>query len=110
MRCRVPTLWFHRGILLLALLSIMPLSGCVVFMESWEWNQKLTVEVVADGEVVSGSAVSHVYWQEADVFDNYGTNYAGEATIVMQAAASRFASLPPTWPRPARATPGRSAK
>lgn len=65
-----------------AVLSLSILSGCGWFYERWEWNQKLTVEVMVDGKTVSGSAVSHVMWREPDAFGNYGTGYSGEATIV----------------------------
>ena len=58
------------------------LSGCGFFSERWEWNQKLTVEVLVDGKLVSGSAVSHVMWQEANALDVYPTDHTGEATIV----------------------------
>jgi hypothetical protein len=61
---------------------LLVLAGCNPFEESWKWNQKLTVEVLVDGEVVSGSAVSFVHWNEPNALGNYGTEYRGEATIV----------------------------
>ncbi|MEQ8928738.1 MAG: hypothetical protein RID96_02655 [Nitratireductor sp.] len=63
-------------------LATLLLAGCGWFAERWEWNQKLTVEVLVDGESVSGAAVSYVRWQEADALDNYPTAYRGEATVV----------------------------
>ncbi|WP_156712004.1 twin-arginine translocation signal domain-containing protein [Nitratireductor arenosus] len=62
--------------------ALLALAGCGWFAERWEWNQKLTVEVLVDGEIASGSAVSYVRWQEADALDNYSTAYRGEATVV----------------------------
>jgi hypothetical protein len=61
---------------------LLVLAGCNPFEEAWEWNQKLTVEVLVDGEVVSGSAISFVHWDEPNAFGNYGTEYRGEATII----------------------------
>lgn len=58
------------------------LSGCGLFSERWQWNQKLTVEVLVDGKTVSSSAVSNVMWQEPNVLGNYETDYSGEATMV----------------------------
>ncbi len=63
-------------------MATMLLAGCGWFAERWEWNQKLTVEVLVDGESVSGAAVSYVRWQEADALDNYSTAYRGEATVI----------------------------
>jgi len=70
---------FRRG---LALVSALFLVSCGLFADVWQWNQKLTVEVLIDGQVVSGSAVSHVWWQEANAFDVYPSGYEGEATVV----------------------------
>ncbi|WP_027155593.1 hypothetical protein [Mesorhizobium sp. WSM2561] len=53
-----------------------------MFADVWEWNQKVTVEVLVDGKVVSGSAVSHVWWQEANALGVYPSGYKGEATVV----------------------------
>lgn len=53
-----------------------------MFADFWEWNQKVTVEVVVDGKVVSGSAVSHVWWQEANALGVSPSGYKGEATVV----------------------------
>lgn len=64
------------------LLAALSLAGCGMFAESWEWNQKLTVEVMTPDGIRSGSAVSYVRWQEPDPFGNYGTRYRGEATVV----------------------------
>ncbi|MCA9179966.1 MAG: hypothetical protein KDA51_00895 [Planctomycetales bacterium] len=78
-------MWLRKprfSVSLLAVLSVMPVTGCNVFEESWEWNQKLTVEVLVDGRVVSGSAVSFVHWDEPNALGNYGTDYRGEATVV----------------------------
>lgn len=64
---------------------VMPaflLASCGMFADVWEWNQKLTVEVLVDGKVVSGSAVSHVWWQEANALGVYPSGYKGEATVV----------------------------
>lgn len=68
-----------RGIILIFALSLV---SCGFFADVWEWNQKLTVEVFVDGKVVSGSAVTHVWWQEANAFDVYPSGYKGEATVV----------------------------
>jgi hypothetical protein len=65
-----------------AVLSPSILSGCGWFYERWEWNQKLTVEVLVDGKTVSGSAVSHIMWREANALGSYPNSYSGEATIV----------------------------
>ncbi|WP_275069010.1 twin-arginine translocation signal domain-containing protein [Nitratireductor alexandrii] len=62
--------------------ALLALAGCGWFAERWEWNQKLTVEVLVDGETVSGAAVSYVRWQEANALDHYPTAYRGEATVV----------------------------
>ncbi|WP_162256672.1 hypothetical protein [Mesorhizobium sp. Root695] len=67
---------------ILALISSLFLTSCGLFADVWEWNQKLTVEVLVDGQIVSGSAVSHVWWQEANAFDVYPSGYEGEATVV----------------------------
>jgi hypothetical protein len=66
----------------LALIFALSLASCGFFADVWEWNQKLTVEVFVNGKVVSGSAVSHVWWQEANAFDVYPSGYKGEATVV----------------------------
>ncbi|MBN9219436.1 MAG: hypothetical protein J0I79_15945 [Mesorhizobium sp.] len=58
------------------------LASCGMFADVWEWNQKLTVEVLVDGKVVSGSAVSHVWWQEANALGVSPSGYKGEATVV----------------------------
>ncbi|MEP5757385.1 MAG: hypothetical protein ABJ359_21260 [Nitratireductor sp.] len=63
-------------------LATLLLAGCGWLAERWEWNQKLTVEVLVDGETVSGAAVSYVRWQEANALDHYPTAYRGEATVV----------------------------
>ena len=44
---------------ILALISSLFLTSCGLFADVWEWNQRLTVEVLVDGQIVSGSAVSH---------------------------------------------------
>lgn len=62
--------------------ALMTLSGCGWFADRWEWNQRLTVEVLVDGELVSGSAVSHVWWEEANSLGFYPAGYNGEATVV----------------------------
>ncbi|PBC08443.1 hypothetical protein CK230_21230 [Mesorhizobium sp. WSM3859] len=66
----------------LALILALSLAACGFLADVWEWNQKLTVEVFVDGKVVSGSAVSHVWWQEANALDVYPSGYNGEATMV----------------------------
>jgi hypothetical protein len=63
-------------------MSAFLLVSCGMFADVWEWNQKLTVEVLVDGKVVSGSAVSHVWWQEANALGVYPSGYKGEATVV----------------------------
>lgn len=67
---------------ILALISSLFLTSCGLFADVWEWNQRLTVEVLVDGQIVSGSAVSHVWWQEANALDVYPSGYKGEATVV----------------------------
>ncbi|RVD62882.1 hypothetical protein [Mesorhizobium sp. M7A.F.Ca.ET.027.03.2.1] len=67
---------------ILALVCALFLTSCGLFADVWEWNQKLTVDVLVDGKIVSGSAVSHVWWQEANAFDVYPSGYKGEATVV----------------------------
>jgi hypothetical protein len=57
-------------------------AACNPFAKTWQWNQKLTVELLVDGKLVSGSAVSHVWWQEANALGVYPSGYKGEATVV----------------------------
>lgn len=60
----------------------MSASGCNPFPETWQWNQKLTVEVVTPEGVRVGSAITSVRWQEKNSSGNYPGSYRGEATVV----------------------------
>lgn len=64
------------------LAGCLPTAGCGWFKERWQWNQKLTVEVNTPNGVRTGSAVSHVYWADANALGNYYASYSGEATFV----------------------------
>ncbi len=82
-----PVRWYvalmtRRILSALTLLGLLALSGCNPFAQRWDWNQKLTVEVLVDGRPVSGLAVSYVMWREANALGNYPTDYSGEATVV----------------------------
>lgn len=57
-------------------------ATCNPFPETWQWNQKLTVDVTTPEGVKSGSAVTHVSWQEANSVGNFPTSFSGEATVV----------------------------
>ncbi|MEP4420406.1 MAG: hypothetical protein ABJ354_03100, partial [Nitratireductor sp.] len=72
----------HQFPVAVLVMTALLLAGCGWFAERWEWNQKLTVEVLVDGDIASGAAVSYVRWQEANALDNYPTAYRGEATVV----------------------------
>ena len=72
-RCLIP---------LIILMSVIPLGGCNPFPKTWEWNQKLTVEVATPSGVSVGSAVTRVRWQEENSVGNYPGSYSGEATFV----------------------------
>ncbi|MDX8503313.1 hypothetical protein RFM99_33705 [Mesorhizobium sp. VK4C] len=64
------------------LFSLVVLAGCHPFPETWQWNQKLTIDVVTPAGIASGSAVAHVSWQELNSVGNYPSSYSGEATMV----------------------------
>lgn len=63
-------------------LTALLVAGCNPFPKTWEWNQKLTIEVITPDGVKSGSAVTHVRWQEENSVGNYPSSYYGEATVV----------------------------
>ncbi|MER9135189.1 hypothetical protein NKI20_02605 [Mesorhizobium sp. M0830] len=65
-----------------SLVGLTMLAGCNPFPVTWQWNQKLTIEVVTPQGVTSGSAVTHVIWQDANAVGNYPSSYSGEATVV----------------------------
>ncbi|RWC64201.1 hypothetical protein [Mesorhizobium sp.] len=58
------------------------MAGCNPFPKTWQWNQKLTIEVETPQGTARGSAVTHVIWQEANPVGNYPSSYNGEATVV----------------------------
>lgn len=72
----------RRYALILFTLCFPLLTACNPFPKTWEWNQKLTVEVETPQGVKSGSAVTHVSWQDANALGNYVARYSGEATVV----------------------------
>ena len=72
----------RRVVLCAVLASCLVAAGCGWFKERWQWNQKLTVEVETPNGVRTGSAVSHVYWADANALGNYYARYSGEATVV----------------------------
>lgn len=57
-------------------------AACNPFPKTWQWNQKLTVEVETPQGIKSGSAVTHVSWQEENAVGNYPSSYNGEAAVV----------------------------
>lgn len=57
-------------------------TACNPFPKTWQWNQKLTVAVETPQGIKSGSAVTHVSWQDANALGNYIPTYSGEATVV----------------------------
>ena len=61
---------------------LLVLAGCDPFPQTWEWNQKLTVEVATPKRLRSGSATTEVRWQEENSSGNYPGSYRGEATAV----------------------------
>lgn len=79
MRVAAP-LAVSRRVLLGAMLAGVVLAGCRA--ETWQWNQKLVVEVQTPDGIRSGSAVTNVRWQEANSVGNYPGSYRGEATVV----------------------------
>lgn len=58
------------------------LAACDLFPKTWQWNQKLTLEVATPQGIRSGSAVTHVSWQDVNAVGNYPSSYSGEATVV----------------------------
>lgn len=74
------------------LLSI-GLTGCHPLKDHWEWNQKLTVEVITPEGLRAGSAVTYVRWREANALGNYQTEFDGEATVVDLGAARYLFAL-----------------
>jgi hypothetical protein len=64
------------------LACLLVLAGCNPFPQTWEWNQKLIVEVTTPEGLRSGSAVSNVKWGEPGIHGHYKTDYRGEATAV----------------------------
>ena len=64
------------------LACLLVLAGCNLFPQTWEWNQKLTVEVMTPEGLRSGSAVTNVRWQEKNSSGNYPGSYRGEAAAV----------------------------
>jgi hypothetical protein len=81
-RGRGQGLRLRRPLRVLFGLSLAVLASCNPFPETWEWNQKLTVEVATPGGVRSGAAVTNVRWQEVNSTGNYPGSYRGEASIV----------------------------
>lgn len=61
---------------------LLVLAACNPFPKTWEWNQKLTVEVTTPEGLRSASAVTNVRWQEKNSSGNYPGSYRGEATAV----------------------------
>jgi hypothetical protein len=61
---------------------LLVLAGCNPFPQTWEWNQKLTVEVATPEGSRAGSATTKVRWQEENSVGNYPGSYRGEATAV----------------------------
>jgi hypothetical protein len=68
--------------LLAVTMFVLSLTACNPFVKTWEWNQKLTVEVETPQGIKSGAAVMHVSWQEENAVGNYPSSYSGEATVV----------------------------
>ena len=65
----------------LLILSSLGITGC----GSYDWHQKLTVEVETPDGVKSGSAVTSVSWWKNEFFKDgaaYQTKYQGEAVVV----------------------------
>lgn len=58
------------------------LAACDLFPKTWQWNQKLTLEVATPQGIKRGSAVTHVSWQDVNAVGNYPSSYSGEATVV----------------------------
>lgn len=73
-------LWRH----LVPLIAVAPLvTSCWPLTKTYEWDQKLTVELLVDGALKSGSAISHVSWSaEPNLFGNYDTSVKGDAAYV----------------------------
>lgn len=65
------------------------LAACDLFPKTWQWNQKLTLEVATPQGIRSGSAVTHVSWQDVNAVGNYPSSYSGEATVV-EVAPGRY--------------------
>jgi hypothetical protein len=61
---------------------LLVLAGCNPFPQTWEWNQKLTVEIITPEGLRSGSATTKVRWQEENSVGNYPGSYRGEAAAV----------------------------
>jgi len=58
------------------------MAACNLFPKTWQWNQKLTLEVATPEGIKSGSAVTHVSWQDVNALGHYIAKFSGEATVV----------------------------
>ncbi len=55
------------------------LAGCG---REWTWHQKLTVEVIVEGEIITGSAVSAVRIVEDSFASTERASFKGQATVI----------------------------